>query len=392
MALLNVLVVNTGSSSLKISCFNNKLERIHEAYLSGIQSTNPHLSIDGKDYACPAITSFKDAIDIILKEIPDFKPEAIGHRIVHGGTEYRKATLITDKVLQDIRDLSVLAPLHNPAGVSGIEAAKAHFPNLPQVAVFDTSFHHTLPPEAFTYGLPYQLCQKHHIKRYGFHGIAHSYLWKAYIKLTQQPTHSIVTLHLGNGCSATAIKQGKSIDTSMGFTPLEGLLMSSRAGDMDVSIVNFLVNVEKIPLETVTEMLNQKSGLLGISEISSDMKTLLAEENNSSQAKLAIDLFCYRILKYIGAYQMTLQGCDAIVFSGGIGENAAVLRKRIIEKLTWQGVVLDSTANDKAKGLKPGTTCLISGPASKLAVYVVGVDENHAIAEDVSSLVLERGI
>lgn len=383
MAILNSLIINAGSSSLKVSCFDSKLHKLHEAQLSNMLSEQPQLNLDGVKSCLSGSFTVSNGLKYIFEKIEAFTPSVIAHRIVHGGPHYFRKTEINDNVINELKDLYRLAPLHNPACVEGIESAKSAFPALPQFAIFDTAFHHTLTPTAYTYGIPYDLTKKYNIRRYGFHGIAHAYLWKTYNRITQNSNGSIITLHLGNGCSAAAIKAGRSLDTSMGFTPLEGLLMSSRCGDIDPSIIQYLTHETNQSIDEVTNLLYKKSGLLGVSEESSDMKALL--ESKSPQAQLAIDIFCYRILKYIGAYQNILQGCDAILFSGGIGENAASIREKIIAGLEWQGVALDKRANEKAKGLSTGAVELISSSTSKLAVYVIGVDENYAIAEEIHS-------
>lgn len=351
-----ILVINSGSSSLKVSLFTPTLERIWDEHVKNIQD-------------------LKQSLREIIEKYSPVTPQAIGHRFVHGGENYTQPTQLNDKAIEDLKSLSKLAPLHNPACLEGIAAAQELFPNTPQYAVFDTAFHATIPDYAHTYGLPYDLAQKHAIKRYGFHGIAHEAMWKAYAA-KQKKTERVITLQLGNGCSICAIKNGKSIDISMGFTPTEGLLMSSRSGDLDPGIQEYLCREEGLSITQVMEMLNKRSGLLGISGLSTDMKTLLGNRDNL-QVNLAIQVFCYRIIKYIGAYTSVLGGCDALLFGGGIGENSDVIRAEILQSFAK----LDLEINQRARGVGVGELRIISEKDSPLQAYVVGVDENRAIAE-----------
>lgn len=309
---------------------------------------------------------------------------AVGHRVVHGGERFTRSTLIDDHVLRGIEETIELAPLHNPHNLRGIQAARAALgPGVPQVAVFDTAFHHTLPAHAFLYALPYQLYRRYRVRRYGFHGTSHRYVAYRYRQLTGKSREEtrVITLHLGNGCSACAIAGGESVDTSMGFTPLEGLVMGTRAGDLDPAILDYVAVKEGLSLPEVEGLLNKQSGLLGISGLTSDMRELLAEaeENGDRRAKLAIELFCYRAQKYVGAYLAALDGADAVIFAGGIGENAPVVRARICEGLRWLGVEVDAARNAALVGGREGR---FEASGSRVALFVIPTDEELLIARD----------
>ena len=286
--------------------------------------------------------------------------------------------------MKGIEDCIDLAPLHNPGNVKGIVAARDIFgPGLPEVAVFDTAFHQTLPERAYLYALPYQLYRRHRLRRYGFHGTSHRYVAYRYRQLRSLAPEktNIITLHLGNGCSAAAIREGKSVDTSMGLTPLEGLVMGTRAGDLDAAILDFIASKEGLSIQEVESLLNKQSGLLGISGLTNDMRELLdeAHEHNDRRAWLAIDLFCYRARKYIGAYLAALGGADALVFTGGIGENSAEIRRRICEGLEWLGLEIDA---DRNAAMLSGREGPISREDSRLGAYVIPTDEELLIARD----------
>jgi len=310
--------------------------------------------------------------------------EAVGHRVVHGGERFQRSVRIDDTVLGGMEDMIELAPLHNPHNIKGVAAARAVLgADLPNVAVFDTAFHHTLPEIAYLYAIPYQLYRRHKVRRYGFHGTSHryvSYRWRELTLVSREATR-IITLHLGNGCSACAIDQGNSVDTSMGFTPLEGLVMGTRSGDLDPAVVEFLEAKEGLSATAVDNLLNKQSGLLGISGLTNDMRDLLAEahENNDRRARLAIDIFCYRARKYIGAYLAALGGADAVIFAGGIGENAPEVRAQICQGLEWTGIEIDDEANRRMVG---GVEGRITTDASRLAVWVIPTDEELLIARD----------
>jgi acetate kinase len=305
----------------------------------------------------------------------------VGHRVVHGGDRFATSVLIDDEVIAAIEGLNELAPLHNPACVSGIRAARAVLgPAVPMVAVFDTAFHQTLPDYASVYAIPYDLTVRHGIRRYGFHGIAHRYVTLRYSEITATPWDrvNIITLHLGNGCSASAIRGGRSVDTSMGFTPLEGLVMGTRSGDLDPALVGYLARQEGVPTLEVEAWLNERSGLLGVSGRSNDMRALVEHVQEDARARLAIELFCYRARKYIGAYLAALGGADAVVFSGGIGENSPFVRARICDGLSWCGLTLDPDHNAATLG----TEGRISSDDARLHAHVIPVDEELLIAED----------
>jgi acetate kinase len=309
-------------------------------------------------------------------------PEAVGHRVVHGGDLFVEPTLINEDVIKGIETLGHLAPLHNEPALSAIRTAREVLgPAIPQVAIFDTSFHHTLPERAATYAIPRQLIRKHRVRRYGFHGLAHCYMTQRYAITMSIPIEHVklVTLQLGNGCSATAVENGRSVDTSMGFTPLEGLIMGTRSGDVDPSLAGFIARQENMEVLEVERWLNTRSGLLGISGCSHDMRELLeAEARGDAGAALAIDMFCYRVRKYIGAYLAVLGGADAIIFGGGIGENAPQIRERICSGMEWCGLKLDQRRNASAVGIESQ----ISTTDSEIHAYVVPVDEAAIIARD----------
>jgi acetate kinase len=309
---------------------------------------------------------------------------AVGHRVVHGGERFTHSVPITEEVLRGIEDCIELAPLHNPANIRGIQAAREVFgAGLPQVAVFDTAFHQTLPDYAYLYALPYQWYRRHRIRRYGFHGTSHRYVAYRYRKirgLAREQTN-VITLHLGNGCSAAAIRAGDSVDTSMGLTPLEGLVMGTRAGDMDPAICDFIAAKEGLSAQEVDSVLNKQSGLIGISGLTNDMRELLdeAHESGDRRARLAVEIFCYRARKYVGAYLAGMGGADALVFTGGIGENSAEIRARVCEGLGWMGVELDAALNESHTNRREG---VISRAGSRVAVYVIPTDEELLIARD----------
>jgi len=309
--------------------------------------------------------------------------EAVGHRVVHGGERFTHSTLITDAVRRELEELIELAPLHNPHNLRGIAAAtRVLGPGVPQVAVFDTAFHHSLPETAYLYAIPYQLYRRHGVRRYGFHGTSHRYIAYRYRQLTGRTREGtrIITLHLGNGASACAIDGGQSVDTSMGFTPLEGLVMGTRSGDIDPAILDFVSAKEGLSLHELDSMLNKQSGLLGLSGLTADMRELLDEEAEHSdrRARLAIDLFCYRIKKYIGAYIAVMNGTDAIVFSGGIGEHSTEVRARVCADLDALGISLDAGKNTALTGGEGR----IDADGSRVELWVVPTDEELLIARD----------
>ncbi|MBI4845568.1 MAG: acetate kinase [Candidatus Omnitrophica bacterium] len=346
---MNILVINCGSSSIKyqLFCIEKKI-----ALASGIaekigdeSSRIIHHKSNKTFTKSINLPDYFKAIENIAELLTDSEwgvleskknVHAIGHRVVHGGEEFKSSVIINKYVLNRIKFYSKLAPLHNPPAYNGIKATMHIFPHIKQVAVFDTAFHQTMPEEAFMYGLPYRLYKKYCIRRYGFHGTSHRYVAQAAAEMLKKPVQKLklITCHLGNGCSITAVKYGKSVDTSMGFTPLEGLIMGTRCGDVDPALVSFISEKEKISAEEVTNLMNRKSGLLGLSGISNDMRDLLEKANKGDKrAKLALDVFIYRVKKYIGAYLAAMNGADAVILTAGIGENVGIIKKRLAKEM-----------------------------------------------------------
>jgi len=337
---MKILVINCGSSSIKYELVNLKsylsADRKSEVIVRGVIEK---IGID--------IKSHEVGLEIILDRLmqpPDAvvqnKKElaAVGHRVVHGGEKFKRAVLIDEKIIKSIRSHFELAPLHNPPNLMGIEAAKKLLPDIPQVAVFDTAFHQTMPASAYLYALPYRFYEQYGIRRYGFHGTSHKYVALEASRILKKPLKKLklITCHLGNGCSLAAIKEGKSIDTSMGFTPLEGLIMGTRCGDIDPAIVFYLMRKEGLSAEQINELLNKKSGLLGLSDISSDMRDILRmADKDNPRAKITLEVFIYRLKKYIGAYIAAMNGIDALIFTAGIGENVQIIRERIKRELSY---------------------------------------------------------
>ena len=337
-----ILVFNCGSSSIKYRLFDVHVNGKHNSARYLLLRKGLIERIGQKD---SGVRNHKEGIQIVLDDLVHAKEAklknfseifAIGHRVVHGGVEFKKPTVITEEVISKIRECIELAPLHNPANLAGIEACKELLPDVKQVAIFDTAFHQTLPAYAYIYGLPYIYYEKYNLRKFGFHGTSHQYVAHEAVKILKKPLSKLklITCHLGNGCSITAIKNGKSIDTSMGFTPLEGLVMGTRCGDIDPASVIFLTEKEKISLEEIDRVLNYESGLKGISGISNDMREIKkAARRGHHRAKLALEIFAYRIKKYIGGYVAALGGVDAIIFTAGIGENEKDIRKKVLEGL-----------------------------------------------------------
>jgi len=406
---MRILVINSGSSSIKF-----RLAEVTEKG-SGELTTQPALEgaikgiggiatfeVRGQDVGQSKTTvqvrDHTQALRVLFDRLGGSfgKIEAVGHRVVHGGVRYVQTTVITEQVEAGIDELSELAPLHNPACLAGIRGAKAVLgSSVPMVAVFDTAFHQTMPEVARRYAIPIDMAERHQIRRYGFHGIAHASLANGYAACTSKPLEDarLITMQLGNGCSVAAIAQGKSVETSMGFTPLEGLVMGTRSGDVDASIVSFLSEREKVEAAEVERWLNERSGLLGLSGRSNDMRELLrvAEQEQDKGAEFAIDLFCYRARKYLGSYLVVLGGADAIVFGGGIGENAPEIRKRICQDMEWCGMSLHPDRNQAAVGLPAGSGAAISTDDSRLRIYVVAADEETWIAKETARCVRAGG-
>ena len=411
---MNVLVLNCGSASVKFQIVETDLdhiesdtdrllargaiERIGSLALIQFQAEGGPKVIEDAP-----IRDHRAAIDRILRFI--VSPEAaipgihslsdlsaVGHRVVHGGERFKRSVLIEPAVIEGIEECIELAPLHNPANLRGVRAVAAALgAGVPQVAVFDTAFHANMPESAFLYGIPYSLYRRHKIRRYGFHGTSHRYVAYRYRTIKGLPRESVnlITLHLGQGCSACAIRGGASVDTSMGFTPVEGLLMGTRSGDLDPSILEYLAHKEGMDLQEISTLLNKQSGLLGVSGLTSDMRDLLAEdaENGDRRAHLAIEMFCLRVRKYIGAYHAAYPGTNAIVFTGGIGENAAVIRERIAGELGHIGLTFDKEQN---RELAPGNSGRISADGSALEAWVIPTNEELLIARDTVRVV--RGV
>ncbi|MBI3553274.1 MAG: acetate kinase [Elusimicrobia bacterium] len=408
---MNVLVVNCGSSSVKFQVIATDKESIAKdsdrRLARGIVERVGSLSLitfsaEGrpphKDEA--PLKDHRAAVDRIIRwlvseqaRIPGVSRladiHAVGHRVVHGGERFKASTFIDAKVVAGIEDCVELAPLHNPANLKGIRAARELFGSgVPQVAVFDTAFHSAMPETAYLYGIPYQLYRRHKIRRYGFHGTSHRYVAYRYRRMLglAKDKVDVISVHLGNGCSACAIKKGVSVNTSMGFTPLEGLLMGTRSGDIDASIVEYLSLKEGMSLSEIDGLLNKQSGLLGLSGLTGDMRDLLAEvaDNRDRRAGLAIDIFCARVRRYIGAYFADMGGAQAVLFTGGIGENSPEIRRRVCAGLDCLGLKLDARRNET---LKDGGLGAITKPSSALKAYVIPTDEELLIARDACRVV-----
>lgn len=395
---MNVFVVNCGSSSLKYQLINSDTE---EVIAKGLCE---RIGIDGKLTHKPAgkdtvekqvdMPDHKSAVSYVLDALTDptsgviddlSKIDAVGHRIVHGGEKFANSVVITDEVVQAIEECNDLAPLHNPANLIGISACKALMPNVPMVAVFDTAFHQTMPKKAFMYGLPYEYYEDFKVRKYGFHGTSHSFVSKRLLEIigkVDKPS-KVIVCHLGNGSSITAVKDGMSVDTSMGFTPLDGLIMGTRSGSIDPAVVQFLAEKLDCSLDEVINILNKKSGVEGISKVSSDFRDLdQASMDGNEKATVALEMFAYKAAQYIGSYVASLNGVDAIAFTAGIGENNFKMRKMIISYLGYLGVVLDEEANQIR-----GEEICITTKDSRVPVYVIPTNEELAIARETVSLI-----
>lgn len=402
---MHILVLNVGSSTLKFQLIDTdeaavaansdrrlargQIERIGgEAILTleatGRPTTRQTAQVRTHAAAIEHLVAWLTSDDSGVPITQVAQIEAVGHRVVHGGERFSQSIRIDDEVRVELEELIDLAPLHNPHNLAGINAAKAVLgAGIPQVAVFDTAFHQSLPDVAYLYAIPYQYYRRYRVRRYGFHGTSHRYVAYRYRQLTETTRENtrIITMHLGNGASACAIKGGSSVDTSMGFTPLEGLVMGSRSGDLDPAILDFVSVKEGLSLANVESMLNKQSGLLGLSGLTTDMRELIAEEkeHGDRRARLAIDVFCYRVRKYLGAYLAALNGADAIVFAGGIGENSPLIRSRICAGMDWLGIELDEGRNSSVAG---GVEGRIDKEGSRVAVWVIPTDEELLIARD----------
>jgi len=395
-----ILVINCGSSSVKYKVIDIKTSTV---YCSGIverigavTSIFRHDSTFGTSVKETLVVddhskAMKVIMDYISQHIGAFLPEntsidAVGHRVVHGGESFTESVLINDDVISAIENAFDLAPLHNPPNLKGIKAAREHLPNVPHIAVFDTAFHHSLPPEAYLYAIPNRLYRRYKIRKYGFHGISHYYVSRKFHELfdPEFTKKRIITIHLGNGSSVCAIKDGKSVETSMGFTPLSGLIMGTRSGDIDPSIMFYLIEKEELSISNVHALLNQHSGLLGISGYSSDMRDLIEEsQKGDARCQQAIDSYCYRIKQYVGSYMATLNGADAIIFTAGIGENSALIREKALDGLDALGILVDPVLNysEQINGARK-----ISSDSSKVEVYAIPTNEELVIAQDASKI------
>jgi len=397
---MKILVLNCGSSSVKYKLLD--MESNEELGSGGVEKIGmkgsflKHKRKDGQkvmlkgeilehqtavEYILGVLTSQKHGAVESLEEI-----NAVGHRVVHGGEKFNSSVLITDDVIQKIVECIDIAPLHNPPNLAGINAINELLPNVPQVAVFDTAFHQTMPEYAYMYGIPYSLYTKYGIRRYGFHGTSHRYVSQRacdFLGLDYKKT-KMITAHIGNGASVTAIENGKSVDTSMGFTPIEGLMMGTHSGDVDLGVVTFLMEKETIGSASVSTFFNKHSGVLGISGLSSDMRDIEnAITNGNERAKLALEMYEYRIKKYIGSYIAALNGVDVIVFTGGVGENQTGTRQKVCENLSFMGVKIDKELNASSRGKE----VLLSTPDSTVKVVVIPTDEEFMIASDTLEIV-----
>jgi len=399
---MKILVINCGSSSIKYQLFEMEDERLLARGLVekiGEEKSVVNHAADGKTLRYEAsIPNHETAFGHIGKALMDpasgviASPDdidAIGHRVVHGGEAFVASTLITDEVLATIQEFSDLAPLHNPPNLVGIRSAAKVFPGKPQVAVFDTAFHQTMPRHAYIYALPYDLYAKARVRRYGFHGTSHRFVTMRAAQMLGVPLDQFyaITCHLGNGCSMAAVANGRSVDTTMGLTPLEGLVMGTRSGDIDPAIIFYLARTNAYPLHAIDELLNKKSGLLGLSGVSNDMRTLLEVAPTHERARLALDVFCYRIRKYIGAYLAALGRAHAVVFTGGIGEKSIPTRQQTLEGLGALGIELDAAANQAVRGREAD----IATPASRIRILVVPTNEELMIARDTYAVARAKG-
>ena len=396
---MKVLVINAGSSSLKYQLIDIEDESLLAKGLCeriGFEdSVHKYVRADGiVQEATLSLHNHVEAIDAMLTLLTD--PEngviqsmgeikAIGHRVVHGGEAFNKSTIIDDKVLEVLRQCIDLAPIHNPANIMGIEACRQEMPDIPMIGVFDTAFHQTMPPKAFVYALPYELYTKYGIRKYGFHGTSHRFVTKRAAAMLGKPLEELklVSCHLGNGASICAVKNGKSVETSMGFTPLSGLAMGTRSGSIDPALISFIMDKEEMSIEATTKFLNRNSGVLGISGISSDFRDLLKASNNGNErAKLAIEVFAYRVKKYVAEYIGIMNGADAVIFTAGIGENNNLVRKLVTDDMDFLGMKCDPSKNISDTGREMD----ISTEDSKVRILVIPTNEEMEIALEVKKI------
>ena len=395
---MNVLVINCGSSSLKYQVIDSETEQVLAKGLC------ERIGIDGRLVYTPAggekevsdldMPTHKQAIQYVIDALTNEKTGviksldeigAVGHRLVHGGEKFACSTLINEDVIKAVEECSDLAPLHNPANLIGVRACQELMPNTPMAGVFDTAFHQTMPLDAYMYGIPYEYYEKYKIRKYGFHGTSHSFVSKRMAEILGKPIEDlkIIVCHLGNGSSVCAVDGGKSVDTSMGLSPLEGLIMGTRSGDIDPSVMEFICKKENMDINGIMEVLNKKSGVQGLSGVSSDFRDLQAgSDAGNERCTMAVDVFCYRVLKYIGAYVAAMNGVDAIAFTAGLGENDHVVRRKIASRLGYLGITLNDAVNDTTRGKEAA----ISTPDSKIPVWVVPTNEELAIARETVAL------
>lgn len=397
--IMKILVLNCGSSSIKYALYDMDSKTVMTsggAERVGLDGAFVKVKLangekkqimhdipehtEGVKFIFSLLTDPEIGVIKDLKEI-----DAVGHRMVHGGEKFNKSVLLTDEVLKVFEACTDLAPLHNPANLKGVRAVQELIPGLPQVGVFDTAFHQTMPKEAYMYAIPYELYEKYGVRRYGFHGTSHRYVSQRVCEYlgVKAEGKKIITCHIGNGGSIAAVKDGKCVDTSMGLTPLEGLMMGTRSGDIDGGAVTFIEKKLGLDADGMSNLLNKKSGLLGVSGISSDMREIFsANEAGNERAKLAFDMYCYRIRKYVGSYAAAMNGCDIMVFTAGVGENQADMRQRVCEGLSFMGVEIDVDKNNTVHGEE----AVISTPESKVTVVVIPTDEELMIASDTMAL------
>ena len=399
---MNVLVINCGSSSLKFQLINAETEKVLAKGLCeriGIDGRLTYQPAGGeKEKSDLAMPTHTEAIQFVIDALTNEKTGvvksldeigAVGHRLVHGGEKFASSVVITDEVKKAVEECNDLAPLHNPANLIGVAACEKLMPGTPMVAVFDTAFHQTMPEKAYMYGLPYEYYEKYKVRRYGFHGTSHRYVSRRACEFLGVPYEKqrIITCHIGNGGSITAIKDGKSIDTSMGLTPVEGLMMGTRCGDVDAGALSFIMEKENLDAHGLSSLVNKKSGVMGISGVSSDMREIEAAiAQGNERAKLALQMYDYRIAKYIGAYTAVLGGVDIIVFTGGVGENQTVTRATVCRQLEFMGVKIDEELNSTIHGKEAD----LSVPESKVKVVVIPTDEEYMIASDTQEILSNR--
>jgi acetate kinase len=399
---MKIIVLNCGSSSIKYQLFEMDTKEVlakgivekiglHGSFIKHERNDGDKLYLEGDiydhetgiEYVLGVLTSAKHGSVKSFDEI-----DAIGHRVVHGGEKFKGSVLINEEVVKKIEECIDIAPLHNPPNLKGIYAMQALLPNVPQVGTFDTAYHQTMPDYAYMYAVPYSLYKKYGVRRYGFHGSSHRYVSQRACEIlgVEYKNQRIITCHLGNGGSVTAIQNGQSIDTSMGMTPVEGLIMGTRSGDMDLGVFTYLMTREELDISTANTLINKHCGLLGITGVSSDMREIMAEmDKGNERAKLGLNMFNYRIKKYIGSYAAVMNGADIIVFTGGIGENSDYVRSEVSKGLEYMGVEFDHELNKGVRGVEK----VISKPSSKVTVMIVPTNEELVIAEDTKEIIVE---